>query len=192
MFEKIYKKVMSNLESNLPSWLYYHSPAHTKYVLEKSIFLAQQEGVTGRELFLIMVAALYHDLGFVKGRDNHEKRSCEMASEELPELGITSEEVQKICNMILATQIPQKPKTLSEKILADADLEYLGTNSFYEISEKLYQELLHDKPELNRQQWNEIQVNFLSGHTYHTRYCKVHCEPIKAAHLAELQAQIES
>lgn len=190
MFEKIYTRVMSNLESNLPSWLYYHSPEHTEYVLEKSIFLAQQEGVTNRELFLIKVAALYHDLGFVKGREEHEKKSCEVASTELPEFGISPEEVQKICNMIMATQIPQNPQSLLENILADADLEYLGTDRFHEISEKLYQELLHDQPELTRQQWNEIQVQFLSSHTYHTGYCKKNLEAVKARHLADLKTKL--
>lgn len=192
MFTQIYRKVMSNLENNLPPWLYYHSPDHTKYVLEKAIFLAEQEEVSGRELFLIKVAALYHDLGFVKGREEHERKSCEMAAAELPEFDITPEEIQRICGMIMATKIPQQPKNLSEKILADADLEYLGTDSFYEVSERLFMELRHDRPQLSRQEWNEIQVKFLSIHSYHTSYCKKYCEDIKAMHLADLKARIAS
>lgn len=189
-FTEIYKKVMSNLENNLPSWLHYHSPEHTQYVLEKSIFLAQQEGISGRELFLIKVAALYHDLGFIKGREDHEIKSCKIAAEELPEFGVTSEEIRKICGMITATKIPQKPKNKLEKILADADLEYLGTDQFYETSEKLYRELLHSKPNLTRQEWNEIQINFLTHHTYHTPYCRKFCEAKKAEHLSELKEQL--
>ena len=192
MFAQIYRKVMSNLENNLPPWLYYHSPDHTKYVLEKSIFLAEQEEVSGRELFLIKVAALYHDLGFIKGREDHERKSCEMAAEELPQYEISPEEIQKICGMIMATQIPQQPKNLSEKILADADLEYLGTDYFYEISERLYKELKHFTPKLTRQEWIEIQVKFLSNHSYHTSYCQKYCEEIKAANLAELKTSLAS
>lgn len=191
MFKRIYKEVMSNLERNLPSWLYYHSPAHTRYVLDKAEFLAEQEGIRGRDLFLIKVAALYHDLGFLKDRKDHEITSCEMASKELPAYGLSSEEIKKICHMIMATRIPQDPKTISEKILADADLEYMGTDKFMEISEYLYQELHHSQPDLSRDQWNEIQVDFLSNHSYHTKYCKVHREPIKAGNLAELQKALE-
>lgn len=192
MFTQIYRKVMSSLENNLPPWLYYHSPDHTRYVLEKSIFLAEQEGVTGRELFLIKVAALYHDIGFIEGREDHEQKSCRIASKELPEFDITPEELDKICSMIMATKIPQRPKTLSEKILADADLEYMGTDSFHKVSEKLFRELKHNQPQLSRQEWNEIQVKFLTNHSYHTNYCKIHCEAIKASHLADLKVQIES
>lgn len=191
-FDQIYRKVIANLENNLPPWLYYHSPEHTQYVLERSIFLAGQEGVTGRELFLIKVAALYHDLGFIKGREDHENESCEIAAKELPEFGISTEENDKICNMIMATRIPQTPKTLSEKILADADLEYLGTEHFPEVSEYLYKELLHDQPNLSRKEWNEIQIKFLQNHSFHTRYCKVHCETIKAVHLNNLIKKVKS
>lgn len=190
MFTKIYKEVMSNLENNLPSWLHYHSPDHTRYVLEKAIFLAGQEEVTGRDLFLLKVAALYHDLGFIKDRENHEQTGCEIAARELPEYGLTPEETSKICGMIMATKIPQDPKTTSEKILADADLEYMGTDQFQEISEKLYREMLYSRPDLTRDQWNEIQVEFLSNHSYHTSYCKEHCEAKKAGHLAALLNQL--
>ena len=190
MFEQIYRKVISNLENNLPTWLYYHSPEHTKYVLEKTIFLAEQERVSGRDLYLLKVAALYHDLGFIKGREEHEQKSCEIAAEELKEFDISTQENEMICKMIMATKIPQQPKTHLEKILADADLEYLGTESFPEISEDLYKELLHDRPNLSRQEWNEIQVKFLQDHSYHTNYCKVHCEAIKAAHLADLKKKV--
>lgn len=190
MFKKIYKEVMSNLESNLPSSLHYHSPAHTRYVLERAEFLAEQEGVTGRDLFLIRVAALYHDIGFVRARKDHEKTGCEIAAKDLPGYGLTAEEIEKVCNMIMATKIPQNPKTLPEKILADADLEYLSTDQFYEISEKLYREVLHSNPKISRDQWNKIQIDFLSNHYYHTNYCKIYCEEKKAEHLAELRKEL--
>ncbi len=192
MFEQIYRKVISNLENNLPPWLYYHSPEHTKYVLEKAEFLAEQEGVSGRDLFLLKVAALYHDLGFIKGREEHELKSCEIAEKELSEYDVSPEENNKICSMIMATKIPQQPKTLLERILADADLEYLGTDSFPEISEDLYRELLHDKPNLSRQEWNEIQIKFLKEHSYHTNYCKIHCEAVKAEHLQDLMTKVKT
>lgn len=191
MFEQIYRKVISNLENNLPPWLYYHSPEHTKYVLEKAEFLAEQEGVSGRDLFLLKVAALYHDLGFIKDREEHELKSCEIAEKELSEYDVSPEENNKICSMIMATKIPQQPKTLLERILADADLEYLGTESFPEISEDLYRELLHDKPNLSRQEWNEIQIKFLKEHSYHTNYCQIHCEAVKAEHLQDLMSKVK-
>ena len=49
-----------------------------------------------------------------------------MAKEELPKFGLSEKDIELICGMIMATKIPQNPKTKLEKIIADADLEYLG------------------------------------------------------------------
>ena len=182
-FHKIYSQVMANLEQKLPSWLHYHSPGHTRYVLEKTIFIADREGVSAHDLFLLKLAALYHDTGFMLSREKHEEISCRIAREELEEYGIKPKEIEIICNMIMATQIPQKPKTKLENILADADLEYLGTTRFTEISDRLYKELLHYQPNLTPGQWNEIQIGFMSKHRYHTDYCKQYREPLKLTNL---------
>jgi len=189
-FPNIYTKVISKLENNLPSWLHYHCTEHTKYVLEKTILIGNAEGISEEDLYLLKIAALYHDIGFIIDRKNHEKLSCEIATKELEEFGLTKKETETICNMMWATEIPQKPKTDLEKILADADLEYLGTDNFMKYGEDLYKELLHYNPELTRDQWNEIQYKFISNHHYHTSYCKQHREAKKLKNLELIKKQL--
>ncbi|GAB2776987.1 HD domain-containing protein [Salinimicrobium soli] len=186
-FPQIYTRVISKLESKLPSYLKYHNPAHTLYVLEMAEFIGKKEKIADRDLFLIKIAALYHDCGFIIQRKDHETISCEMATKELPEFGFPEEEIKKICGMIMATKIPQKPKNKLEMILADADLEYLGTDNFGEISQRLYLEMKHFEPDLTVEQWNEIQVNFLTNHHYHTNYCQTHREPKKLLNLEKIR-----
>lgn len=89
------------------------------------------------------------------------------AAEELPVFGLTSAEIQKNLG-IVATLLPQKPTTHLEKILADADLEYLGTDRFKEISHQLYRKTLDSQPDLSKKQWKENEIKFLSNHHYHT------------------------
>ncbi len=191
MFEKIYKKVMSRLEKSLPSWLHYHSPGHTRYVLDKTIFLAEKEGVSGKDLLLLKIAAVYHDIGFLIGPKDHEKTGCRIAAEDLQKYDLTEEDIEKICGMIMATRIPQKPHTRLEKILADADLEYLGTDKFEEFGNDLFQERSHLDPGLTLEDWNKVQVEFLSRHHYHTDYCKTHREPVKKNNLRSLMQEID-
>ncbi len=81
--------------------------------------------------------------------------------------------------MIAATKIPQRPKNILEKIVADADLFYLGTPDYKQYSEKLYKELKHFDPSINDEKWLKIQVNFLSSHSYHTKYGKEVLAPVK-------------
>ncbi|TVZ27630.1 uncharacterized protein JM83_2680 [Gillisia sp. Hel_I_86] len=190
-FLPIYTKVISNLEQNLPSWLHYHCPEHTKYVVDKVIYIAGKENVGGNDLFLLKVAALYHDIGFIIDREKHEELSCKIATKELKEFGLKPKEIEQICEMMKATEIPQKPTSHLAAILADADLEYIGTDDFLEWSEKLYQELLYYQPDLSEDKWNEIQYNFMSKHDYHTTYCKQNREPKKLKNLKLIKDKLK-
>lgn len=172
--------------------MHYHSPEHTKYVLERAIFIAEKEKVNEHDLFLLKIAAVYHDTGFIICKDEHEAISCEIATKELKELNFDQNEIDQICVMIKATKIPQNPTSELAKILADADLEYLGTDNFLNFSSKLYEELLHYTPGLSMDQWNEIQVKFISKHRYHTNYCKQHREPKKQKNLKLIMKQLNN
>lgn len=181
-FSKIYKNVINALETGLPPWLYYHNAEHTKYVLRQAITIAKHEGIPEQDQVLVKIAALYHDTGFLKDRKNHETLSCDFVWQDLREI-LKVDELDKICGMIRATKIPQSPSNIVEKILADADLEYLGTENFFRFSRNLYRELLHYDPGLSLKKWDEIQIDFLSRHSYHTNYCLQQKEPLKRKNL---------
>lgn len=177
---------MPKLVHNLPPHLTYHNVAHTKYVIEKSRAIGKEENVSDSDLELLEIAALFHDMGYIEKSSNHEEIGCEMVRNNLGKYGINNFEIEKICGMIMATKIPQRPNNLFEKILADADLEYLGTDSYTTISNGLYQEILHFNPTLTKQYWIEIQIDFLSKHHFHTDFCIKHREPVKQQHLEKL------
>lgn len=186
-FNQLYQKVKINLEQNLPSYLTYHNFDHTQYVLEKTIEIAKKENISEQDLLLVKIAALYHDTGFIINPENHESIGCQIAGNDLRESGFDEDDIVKICNMIMATHIPQQPKTLLEKILADADLEYLGTDNFKDYGQKLFKELLHFNPDLSIKNWNDIQIEFISQHSFHTDYCRKYREPRKIKNLEEVK-----
>ena len=74
---EILNKMLTKLEDGLPPHLHYHDANHTRTVIEQSIFLAEQEGITEADIDIIEIAAVYHDSGFLIGREDHEKKSCE-------------------------------------------------------------------------------------------------------------------
>lgn len=183
---KIQDDIVSLLKTKLPKHLTYHSLEHTLYVLDRAIHIAVKEGVSGNDLRLIKIAALCHDIGFIKSNFNHEQIGCEIVRNHFKRYNLTSEEVEQICGMIMATRIPQRPKNLLEEVVADADLEYLATNRFKTISNKLYLEQKHFNPMLTQKQWNIIQIEFLSKHKYFTKYCKQYKEHRKQKNLRTL------
>lgn len=183
---EIFEHVYSRLEKELPSHLTYHNLAHTQFVVRQSVFLAETENLKETEINLIKIAALYHDTGFLRGPQNHEEKSCDLVQLELPQYDFSTEEIKAICGMIMATKIPQQPHTISEKIVADADLFYLGTDRFEIFSNKLFQEMKYLNPKMNQSEWLEIQQKFISSHSYHTNYGIKVLEPVKRSHLKAL------
>lgn len=180
MFKPIREKVMGRLQNELDPGLSFHNAGHTAYVLHKAVYIARKEKVSGKELLLVKLAALYHDTGFLVGKADHEEHSCRIAGDELSHIpGLTEADVSAICAMIRATKIPQKPANLLEKIMADADLEYLSTPCFEEFSRRLFAEMTYLNPELDAEKWRLLEIRFMENHQYHTAYFRRVREPVK-------------
>ena len=163
------KFILDKLRTDLPAHLLYHSLDHTLDVYQRAEAIATAENVTGKALDLILVAALYHDSGYLRGRKGHEEHSCAIVQETLPAYGYTAQEIAEICKLIMATQIPQRPESLSAQILCDADLDYLGRDDFEEKAHNLYLEMHAEGLISNEADWDKLQLNFLMQHHYFTR-----------------------
>jgi predicted metal-dependent HD superfamily phosphohydrolase len=159
---------MKMLWEQLPPNLYYHNPEHTIDVIESAERIAVSEGCSREEISLLKMAALFHDTGFIIDMREHEKHSCKIAMEMLASNHVDPENIKIICEIIMATKIPQSPKTKLEKIICDADLDYLGRNDYFPISENLRREFLAFEKIKNEKDWIELQQSFLQAHTYFT------------------------
>ena len=183
--------VINLLDNRLPSFYYYHDHRHTLYVMEKAIEIGAHEACTEEEIDLLTAAALWHDTGYINTYENHEEESCALAKQYLPEYGYSSDDIHTICGMIMATKTPQSPKNKLEEIIADADLEYLGTESAGIKAADLFKERQSLDPGLTKNEWNKTQISFLQHHHYFTRFCKENREPVKRAYLHNLLNGIE-
>ncbi|MGI8582578.1 MAG: HD domain-containing protein [Chitinophagaceae bacterium] len=185
-FEKIKTNLLAKL-NKLSSYLTYHRVDHTLDVIKQSERIANEEGITNeRDLFLLQVASLYHDTGFLETYAEHEIKSCGIFMEDAINLDFTDKEKEIIRGLIMATKIPQQPNTLMEKIICDADLDYLGRQDFFKIGDTLRKEFLHYKIVQNNDDWERLQVKFLQFHKYHTDTSQKNREPVKQQHLSKL------
>src|SRR5687767_14390385 len=173
MYSSIYDHVTGLLQKGLSPRLTYHSMDHTLDVLEQVQQIAARENIADEEtLFLLKIAALYHDSGFLFIYSGHEAKGCEIARKELPLFGLTSTQIDRICYMIMSTKIPQSPQNKMEEIICDADLDYLGRDDFEKISNNLYKEFLDFGIVKDYKQWMQLQVNFFEAHHYFTASSK--------------------
>ena len=183
--------ILAKMQSELSDQLHYHGLHHTLDVLRVAKALCDGEGVHGRGMMLVKTAALYHDCGFVKNKHaGHEYEGCLIARASLPGFGYTTEDIEVICGMIMATKIPQSPTNLLEEIICDADLDYLGRSDFYPIGGTLFEELVAYNLISGEQAWNRLQVSFLTAHCFHTRTNKMLREPVKQQYLEELKGLV--
>ena len=116
-FDKIKADILHRLRTELPKNLFYHCPEHTEDVLQAAISIAEQEGVIGEDLLLLKVAALFHDTGFLIVHRGHEEHSCIVAREALVGYGFSQEQIDHVCELIMATKLPQTPKDKLGEIL---------------------------------------------------------------------------
>jgi len=167
-FQQVQEFVLGKLDKELPGYLSYHNKDHTLDVLQAAKSIANHEGVTENDKRLLLTAALFHDSGFLKGRREHEEESCTIAGRYLPGYNYQKEEIELICGMIRATRVPQSPQNHLEKILCDADLDYLGRDDFFTLSGKLFLELKAEGLISNEDEWNREQADFMKNHHYYT------------------------
>jgi hypothetical protein len=170
-FAGVKNYILGKLERELNPDLVYHCLEHTLDVLNSTINIAEKEGVEEDDLILLKSAALFHDSGMLLTYVGHEEASAEIVQEVLPRFEFTQEGVDTISNMIITTKLPQRASSFLEKILCDADLDYLGREDFFMTSHRLRHEWIAlNINRLSLLEWYQLQVEFLETHQYFTNY----------------------
>lgn len=186
-YERLYADIMIKLKDGLRPSLYYHGQHHTIDVLSAITLISKAENISGTDLLLLKTAALLHDSGFLVKDKDHETAGCEITRDTLPSYGYGPEQIEVVCGMIMATKIPQSPKTKLEEVICDADLDYLGRDDFYLISKSLYNELKERGAITSENEWNKLQVKFLTNHHYFTATSQHLREANKQKRIAEIK-----
>lgn len=185
-FAKLKRAIFSKIEIEMPSIYTYHGLHHTEYVLYICEKYSEMLELKERDAIILKTAAVLHDVGLIWNYKDHETTSINYAKVILSDYGYGLDEIDQICEMIEATRIPQNPADELSKILCDADLDYLGTNEFYKVSQTLFHEFLSINIVNNEEEYDDIQIKFLTNHHYHTDFAKENREPIKQDYLNAL------
>ena len=171
--------------------LVYHNVSHTQEVVDKCIEIAGNYTITEKGLFILLVAAWFHDTGHLTGQPkNHEARSILFMKEFMALHNISQDTVAMIEQCIASTQLPSHPQFLLAKILCDADLYHLGTEEFFETDELVKKEFElqnHFMPP----NWKESTLAMLKNHTYYTEYCRAKLTKGKLKNIRLLQELID-
>jgi class 3 adenylate cyclase/ligand-binding sensor domain-containing protein len=168
-FNDIEEMILEKMEKGLPKELQYHNVKHTIDVVTQVELIGKAELIDTEGILLLKTAALFHDLGHISTYDNHEDESGKIAQKILPDFGYSEKQISQIVDLILATKMPPEPKNHLEKIMCDADLDYLGRTDFVPVAYNLYKELRNVNKINSFEEWKKIQIDFIKNHSYFTK-----------------------
>lgn len=152
--------------------LVYHNLEHTKLVAERTLEIANYYRLDTMERFILIAASWFHDTGqLFSGPHGHEEHSAVMMERFLLEHGIDRVIIEDIKSCIMATRIPHQPDNFLQEIICDADTYNLGTEEFLVTDELLKEELGLRGLTISRE-WDNITLDFLTGHRFFTSYCR--------------------
>ncbi|TPG42141.1 Pycsar system effector family protein [Flavobacterium pectinovorum] len=184
---------VSNLLKDKLSNLYsYHNFNHTLTVVNAVKELCKKEDVSKDEKELLLVAAWFHDTGYIEGYENHEEESVKIAAAFLKEKEQSEEFIANVSSLILATVKEYIPKTHLEKIIKDADFAHLMGAEYATTCELLRIELKNTwNLNFTNAEWAKENLNFLMNkHRFYTDYAQKKWQPLKEKNLLLVQKKI--
>lgn len=158
---------IGRLRSELSPQFIYHNLWHTEHeVMPTALKLARLSNLDKDDIQLLEIATAFHDIGFTRVNKNHELTGSRIVAQVLPNYGFNSAQIELIIGMIMATRLPQSPRTLLEECMADADLDVLGRDDFLGRNQSLRDELAYLGAQFTDTEWVQSQINFAQSHSY--------------------------
>lgn len=170
-------EIIKNTDTSI---YYYHNIIHSMDVYRTIDIYNQEENIGSHSYFLLKTAAAFHDTGITENYQDHEKVSVTIAREALPRFGYKNVDIELIAELILATKIPVNPQNKMERLLCDADLDYLGRDDYFVISEQLRKEWIAlGFRNYSIEEWKTFQVKYLNNHLYFSKAArKLRCKGV--------------
>lgn len=184
--------VSNLLKDNLSNLYSYHNFNHTFNVVNAVTKLCDKEKTEGADKEMLLVAAWFHDTGYLNGVENHEEESVKIATKFLKEKEQSDEFITEVSKLILATSKLYVPQTQLEKIIKDADYVHI-TSLEYESSCELLRSELKSTMDISFSslEWAKENLNFLlNKHRFYTDYALKKWQPLKEKTIALVQKRI--
>jgi len=193
LLKRVEQYVLSMFEESSDTGLIYHNKEHTQSVVDAATEIAEHYKLGDKDHFIVLVAAWFHDTGYLISRSNHERESVKLAETYLKSMSVDEDSIKEITQTIMATELPQKPADLLGEIMCDADLFHLGQDTFTKKNKQLRKEVeAATGKEISKEEWRQQTILFLEQHHYFTDYCNQALNDKKAKNLARLKKHTHS
>ena len=170
----------------------YHSFEHTREVAEAAEKIGKASDLNDEELEAVIIAAWFHDTGYLFQHDDHESHSVKVADEFLRSGNYPGEKVKRVTDCILATKMNHVPANLMEEVIHDADYINLANPDNFKQSELLKRESVnYGGEEPNEEEWLTAELKFLVNHRYYTAYARKKLEDKKSENIKKIKKKLK-
>lgn len=97
--DALLKQILDEIKSREPN-LTDHGPRHIADVMDNVHRLIRRSGLNGQHLFLVTISALYHDVGNIFGRTEHENNLLKVFNDTYPKTGTAYRRIKSLVNTI--------------------------------------------------------------------------------------------
>ncbi|WP_017733807.1 Pycsar system effector family protein [Nafulsella turpanensis] len=149
----------------------YHNLNHTFETADACREAVGYYNLNEQDITILLLAALFHDTGYIKTYQGHEEVSKKIAADFLNEQGFDHAKIEKVESLIESTRAGHEPGHLLEEILHDADHVSVGRKRFFRKAEllRIEWEFFLDR-HFTEREWAQEQQEFILAKNFYTEY----------------------
>lgn len=183
--------VFNLFKEKLPPDHVYHNYKHTFQTVKACKEIAGSYNLSSRELEIVLLAAIFHDTGYIETYQGHEEVSVRLFNEFIGG-DYPLEDIKLVEELILSTKAGTVPDGTLQEILHDADYINIGKKKFIQRAELLrieWERLLNKT--YTDLEWAEIQLNFLISTNFVTEEAIVKLDDQREENIRAQREKIE-
>ena len=183
--------VFNLFRDKLPSDYVYHNFNHTSTTVKACKKLSKSYNMTSRDYEVLLLAAWFHDTGYINIYQGHEEESVKLMKAYLSG-NYPDDSIKEIEALILSTKFQAVPDGSMQEILHDADYISLGSKNFNLRAELLQieWERILDKT-YTEDEWAQIQLKFLIDTNFKTEEAVLKYNEQRLENIIEQRRKIE-
>jgi predicted metal-dependent HD superfamily phosphohydrolase len=168
MVKDVSEYVFNLFKEKLSPDYVYHNYTHTLETVKACKKLSSTYNLTSRDYEILMLAAWFHDTGYVETYRDHEEASIGIMKAYLTG-NYSDDDIAEIESLILATKHGAKADGSLQEIIQDADYINLGRKNFEHRADLLrieWERILQKK--YTEMEWAQVQLQFLIETSFKT------------------------
>lgn len=183
--------VLSYIGQKLPESYCYHNHVHVINMINAINEIAEGMKLTDHERYILLTAGWFHDIGYIWQIEEHEAVGACLAEVFLTDKKVDRIDIDEVKRCIMATRYPQKPTSVLEQVIGDADMIHLGQKDFFTKTALVREEWsLTRQKKYSDAEWYQSNLDFMNQHAFHTGYCKKKYNSQKEKNIRQIEKSL--